>query len=153
MHAACATGVPALRMRCVCVCVWTCVHAPPGLQAPFRKPYGWATWGLLGLVLAPVLVGVLATVLSSVGYEDSVGGKGTVDGVAGMIEVRGGGEGEQRGRGKQAGRLVTACVPLAAQEASRAPCMRSAPAVHECTSHASVRYLLGKLLAGGDEVC
>eukprot|EP00983_Pelagomonas_calceolata_P084016 1156277-Pelagomonas_calceolata.AAC.2 len=57
------------------------------LAEPFRKPYGWATWGLLGLALAPVLVGVLATLLSTVGYEDAVGGRGTVDGVAGMIQV------------------------------------------------------------------
>uniref|UniRef100_A0A7S3RA85 CAAX prenyl protease 2/Lysostaphin resistance protein A-like domain-containing protein n=1 Tax=Dunaliella tertiolecta TaxID=3047 RepID=A0A7S3RA85_DUNTE len=57
------------------------------LAEPFRKPYGWATWGLLGLALAPVLVGVLATLLSTVGYEDAVGGRGTVDGVAGMIQL------------------------------------------------------------------
>jgi len=34
-----------------------------------------------------VLVGTLAMLLSYVGYEDAVGGKGTVDGVAGMIQV------------------------------------------------------------------
>lgn len=57
-------------------------------QEPFRKPYGWAAWALLGVALSPFVVGTVATVVSLVGYDESVGGRGTVDGVAGMIQVR-----------------------------------------------------------------
>jgi len=64
-------------------------HALTPTQGPFRKPYGWAVWGLVSIVLSPFLVGSVATLVSLVGYEESVGGRGTVDGVAGMIQVGG----------------------------------------------------------------
>ena len=38
-------------------------------RAPFKKPYGWLTWGLLGVVLAPVVIGLTVTALTYSGYE------------------------------------------------------------------------------------
>lgn len=57
------------------------------MQEPFSAPYGWATWALAGMALAPLVVGLTASLVSMVGYDNNVGGKGTVDGVASMIEV------------------------------------------------------------------
>ncbi|KXZ54502.1 hypothetical protein GPECTOR_4g567 [Gonium pectorale] len=54
---------------------------------PFAPPRGWAFWALLGVVAAPVVVGSTAALLGAVGYEQAVGGQGTVDGVAGMIDL------------------------------------------------------------------
>lgn len=59
-------------------------YSPAG---PFAAPRGWAAWGLLGIALSPVVVGSVAALLSATGYEEGVGGQGTVDGVATMIEL------------------------------------------------------------------
>ncbi len=40
-------------------------------RGPFRKPNGWLTWGLLGVVLSPVVIGLTVTALTSAGYEVS----------------------------------------------------------------------------------
>ncbi|GFR52801.1 hypothetical protein Agub_g15423 [Astrephomene gubernaculifera] len=56
-------------------------------RRPFAKPRGWAFWGVLGLLAAPVAVQGVAALLAAVGYDRAVGGGGTVDGVAGMIEL------------------------------------------------------------------
>lgn len=39
------------------------------LGKPFEKDEGWAVWALLGVVLAPAVVGTAAAILSAVGYE------------------------------------------------------------------------------------
>ncbi|KAJ9526517.1 hypothetical protein QJQ45_017835 [Haematococcus lacustris] len=54
-------------------------------KGPFTAPRGWATWALLGLLLAPLVVGSVASLVSSSGYDSSVGGRTTVDGVVGMV--------------------------------------------------------------------
>lgn len=41
-------------------------------RGPFRKPNGWLTWGLLGVVLSPVVIGLTVTALTSAGYEVSL---------------------------------------------------------------------------------
>ncbi|CAL5229019.1 g12264 [Coccomyxa viridis] len=56
-------------------------------RGPFRKPNGWLTWGLLGVVLSPVVIGLTVTALTSAGYEPPVGGQGTADGVARIISL------------------------------------------------------------------
>ena len=38
-------------------------------REPFRKPSGWLTWGLVGVVLAPIVIGLTVTVMSYSGYE------------------------------------------------------------------------------------
>ena len=38
-------------------------------RAPFKKPKGWLTWGLLGVLLAPVVIGLTVTALTYSGYE------------------------------------------------------------------------------------
>lgn len=40
-------------------------------REPFKKPNGWLTWGLLGVVLAPVVIGITVTALTYSGYEVS----------------------------------------------------------------------------------
>ena len=57
------------------------------LRRPLEKGRGWAVWAGIGLLLSPLVVGSTALLLSSVGYEESVGGRGTVDGVASMIDL------------------------------------------------------------------
>jgi hypothetical protein len=58
--------------------------------APFQKGSGWLAWALIGLALAPLVVGATVTLVSLVGYEQAVAeGRGTVDGVAGMISMDG----------------------------------------------------------------
>lgn len=54
---------------------------------PFAPPRGWAAWAVGGVALSPLVVGSVALLLSATGYEDSVGGQGTVDGVATMIDL------------------------------------------------------------------
>jgi membrane protease YdiL (CAAX protease family) len=56
------------------------------LSGPFKSPNGWAAWAILGVFLAPLVVGATAGLLSVVGYEN-VGGRGTVDGVVQMISM------------------------------------------------------------------
>lgn len=56
--------------------------------APFERGTGWLAWALIGLALAPLVVGATVSLVSLVGYEQAVGeGRGTVDGVAGMISM------------------------------------------------------------------
>lgn len=64
--------------------LFTCRYS---LDAPFSPRQGWLAWGLSGLILAPVFVTAIATLVTYAGYEEAVGGKGTVDGVANMIEL------------------------------------------------------------------
>lgn len=55
---------------------------------PFKRGTGWLAWGLIGVAAAPVVVGSTALLLSAVGYDNAVaGGRGTVDGVAGMVTL------------------------------------------------------------------
>ncbi len=35
------------------------------LQDPFKAPYGWAAWGLGGLVLSPLVVGATASLVGA----------------------------------------------------------------------------------------
>eukprot|EP00798_Chlamydomonas_sp_ICE-L_P030868 gene30868-35912_t len=47
------------------------------------KPYGWAVWAGIGIVLSPFIVGATAYLMSTLGYDEAVaGGRGTADGVA-----------------------------------------------------------------------
>jgi len=55
--------------------------------APLQKPTGWAVWAGYGLLLAPAVVGTMAGLMELTGYENNVGGRGTVDGVATMINL------------------------------------------------------------------
>lgn len=63
---------------------------PPSCQIsfsdPFAKPHGWAVWAGLGVLVAPLTVVSVASALNAVGYAPA-GGKGTVDAVAGIIEM------------------------------------------------------------------
>jgi len=56
------------------------------LDAPFQKPRGWLAWALFGLSLAPFAV-LTAALLSSATHWDDVGGRGTVDAVAGIVQL------------------------------------------------------------------
>lgn len=57
-------------------------------QSPFKPGQGWLAWALLGMVAAPVVVGVTAATLSATGYDSLVtDNRGTVDGVVGMISI------------------------------------------------------------------
>ena len=58
-------------------------------SAPFSSPNGWAVWALIGVLLSPLVVVSTAGLLSLIGYEDNVGGRGTVDGVVQMISIDG----------------------------------------------------------------
>ncbi len=60
------------------------VYSP---SRPFSAPRGWAAWALGGVLLSPLVVGSMAALLSATGYEGAVGGGGTVDGVAAMIDL------------------------------------------------------------------
>jgi hypothetical protein len=58
------------------------------LAQPFKRGTGWLAWGLIGAAAAPLVVGAAALGLSAVGYDAATqGGRGTVDGVAGMIAI------------------------------------------------------------------
>lgn len=60
------------------------------LDGPFKRPKGWASWAILGCLCAPLVVGLTATLMSNLGYDDAVsGGRGTVDGVVPMITMDG----------------------------------------------------------------
>eukprot|EP00798_Chlamydomonas_sp_ICE-L_P030871 gene30871-35915_t len=55
---------------------------------PFQKPYGWAVWAGIGIVLSPFIVGATAYLMSTLGYDEAVaGGRGTADGVASLISM------------------------------------------------------------------
>ncbi|KAK9857582.1 hypothetical protein WJX84_008181 [Apatococcus fuscideae] len=56
------------------------------IREPFAKPRGWLAWGLLGVLLSPLVVGAAAAAFSLLGY-DEVNGKGTVDGVAQILSL------------------------------------------------------------------
>eukprot|EP00879_Flechtneria_rotunda_P030463 GHRR01033099.1.p1 GENE.GHRR01033099.1~~GHRR01033099.1.p1 ORF type:complete len:156 (+),score=51.88 GHRR01033099.1:202-669(+) len=58
------------------------------LSQPFQKGRGWLAWALLGIAGAPLVVGATAAALSAISYETvTSGGRGTADGVAGMISM------------------------------------------------------------------
>ncbi len=38
-------------------------------RQPFAKPRGWLAWGLLGILLSPVVIGITVTIVSYAGYE------------------------------------------------------------------------------------
>jgi hypothetical protein len=60
------------------------------LSGPFKKGTGWAAWALFGLGVAPLVVGATVLALTGLGYDQLVAnGRGTVDGVAGMITMDG----------------------------------------------------------------
>jgi len=56
------------------------------LRDPLSKPRGWLLWAVLGLLMAPVAVGASAAA-AAVSHWDAVGGKGTVDAVAGIVNL------------------------------------------------------------------
>lgn len=41
-------------------------------REPFSKPRGWLTWGLLGMALSPLVIGITVTIVSYAGYEVSL---------------------------------------------------------------------------------
>jgi uncharacterized protein len=53
---------------------------------PFRFPDGWASWAVLGLLTAPFAIVLSATVFSLLPQDLSTG-RGTIDGVAGLVET------------------------------------------------------------------
>lgn len=53
---------------------------------PFQFPDGWASWAVLGLVTAPFAIVLSATVFSLLPQDLSTG-RGTIDGVAGLVET------------------------------------------------------------------
>jgi len=96
--AAAASAVAASNHAVICT---FCCRYPPGdlqqrqlfnygISNPFKRGSGWLAWGLIGVAAAPLVVGAAAVALTAVGYESVVaGGRGTVDGVAGMISMDG----------------------------------------------------------------
>ena len=38
-------------------------------REPFAKPRGWLAWGLLGVLLSPLVVGAAAAAFSLLGYD------------------------------------------------------------------------------------
>lgn len=53
---------------------------------PFRFPDGWASWAVLGLLTAPFAI-VLSSTVFSLLPQDLSTGRGTIDGVAGLVET------------------------------------------------------------------
>jgi uncharacterized protein len=53
---------------------------------PFRFPDGWASWAVLGVLTAPFAIVLSATVFSLL-PQDLSSGRGTIDGVAGLVET------------------------------------------------------------------
>lgn len=53
---------------------------------PFNKPRGWLVWGLLGVILSPLVVYLSAVAVDSLGQSDA-GGRGTVDAVSSIITM------------------------------------------------------------------
>eukprot|EP01023_Acetabularia_acetabulum_P019763 TRINITY_DN20111_c0_g1_i1.p1 TRINITY_DN20111_c0_g1~~TRINITY_DN20111_c0_g1_i1.p1 ORF type:complete len:368 (+),score=44.86 TRINITY_DN20111_c0_g1_i1:71-1174(+) len=58
------------------------------LDNPFDRPNGWLSWGLIGIVVAPVIIAVLGEIYSLVGVQE-LSGRGTVDGIAQMVTLDG----------------------------------------------------------------
>lgn len=56
-----------------------------GHSRPFAKPRGWLAWALAGLASAPAVVAAVAAVVAL--FVDEVSGRGTVDAVAGIIDL------------------------------------------------------------------
>jgi uncharacterized protein len=56
------------------------------LENPFRFPDGWASWGITGLLVAPLAI-VLSSTVFSLLPQDMSSGRGTVDAVAGLVET------------------------------------------------------------------
>ena len=53
---------------------------------PFRKPDGWLAWGVMGVLLAPAVVWLAATLAEGVGASDA-SGRGTVDAVSQIMSL------------------------------------------------------------------
>lgn len=54
---------------------------------PFRKPDGWAAWGLLGVVLSPAVVYAAASICQFIGIQDDPNARGTADAVSQMLQL------------------------------------------------------------------
>jgi membrane protease YdiL (CAAX protease family) len=54
-------------------------------KAPFRKPDGWAAWGLLGVILAPAVVFAAAAGFEAIGIKDDPTARGTADAVSQLL--------------------------------------------------------------------
>lgn len=54
-------------------------------KAPFRKPDGWAAWGLLGVILSPAVVFAAAASLEAIGIKDDPTARGTADAVSQLL--------------------------------------------------------------------
>ena len=52
---------------------------------PFRKPDGWAAWGLLGVVLSPFVVYSAAVLSELIGIQDDPTARGTADAVSSLL--------------------------------------------------------------------
>lgn len=57
------------------------------IRAPFRKPDGWATWALLGVVLSPGVVYSAAMLCESLGLKDDPTARGTADAVSQLLQI------------------------------------------------------------------
>lgn len=55
-------------------------------RAPFRKPDGWAAWGLLGVLLSPAVVYVAAALVEAAGTDDP-SARGTADAVSQLLSL------------------------------------------------------------------
>ncbi|KAH7622223.1 putative membrane peptidase YdiL [Nannochloris sp. 'desiccata'] len=54
-------------------------------KSPFRKPDGWAAWGLLGVILSPAVVFAAAASLEAIGIKDDPNARGTADAVSQLL--------------------------------------------------------------------
>lgn len=54
-------------------------------SAPFRKPDGWAAWGLLGILLSPAVVYSAAALCELIGLKDDPTARGTADAVSSLL--------------------------------------------------------------------
>lgn len=54
------------------------------LKEPFRKPNGWALWGIVGITVSPALVYLASVISAAIGLEDPAA-PGTADAVSTML--------------------------------------------------------------------
>lgn len=55
-------------------------------RSPFRKPDGWAAWGLLGILLSPAVVYAASLLIEKIGAED-LSARGTADAVSQLLAL------------------------------------------------------------------
>ena len=55
------------------------------IRTPFRKPDGWAAWGLLGVILSPAVVFLAASLIEAIGIKDDPTARGTADAVSQLL--------------------------------------------------------------------